>query len=147
MPRLRACFEPDGDGSGKLSVEVSAPPFAGASSAWFGVEQLIEFAEQLAEAYPLSPTQPISLRGGFFEATGSTLETVHIGLSFYPLGNRGVVGCKVHLAAPVQIEDEHEARLEIELVTYYESVGRFARALSAISRGEAEEATLECAEG
>ena len=146
MRRVRALFSRDDDGTGELFVEVSAPPFAGVSSAWFEVAQLEEFAERLADAYPFSAAEPLRLAGGFWGEGGAGLKEVHVGLSFYPLGSRGVVACKVDLTAPSQGEAHREARLQIELVTSYEDVRGFARGLTSIARGESQEAVLECAE-
>lgn len=146
MPRVRAFFSGDDDGTGELVVEVSAPPFAGVSSAWFGVTQLVEFSEQLADAYPLSAAEPLCLAGGYWGADPPGLKEVHVGLSFYPLGGRGTVACKVDLVTHSHGESRREARLAVELATSYEAVRDFARGLSSIARGESQEAVLECAE-
>lgn len=146
MRRVRALFSGDGDGEGELIVEVFAPPFAGASSAWFHVAQLVEFATRLGDAYPLSAGKPLRLLGGVWGEGTSGLEQVHVGLTFYPLGGRGVVACKVDLLLPSRSEAHREACLEIELLTSYEAVRDFARGLSSIARGESQEAVLECAE-
>jgi hypothetical protein len=148
-PTLRAFFDVDNDSTGELWIEVAAGRFAGVSSAWFGVNDLLEFARTLAVSYPLSAANPISLTGGFWSKTGVVVEQPHVSLSFYPVGSRGTVGCKVQRATPLRVEDRpaHQSRLELELLTTYEAVRTFARGLAAIVHNQAKEALLECAEG
>lgn len=45
---LRARFYDDGDGSGKLCVHVVVDRFSGEGGAYFGIEELERFAEQIA---------------------------------------------------------------------------------------------------
>jgi hypothetical protein len=147
---LRASFkaDPDADGSGELSVELSAPPFSGASSAWFNAADLMGFSEMLASAYPLSASEPIELRGGIFDERAQTLEQVLVGLSFYAVGVRGNVGCRIVLATPSSPRwPESRSRVETELLTSYEHVRSFAVSLRAIVQGQAEQALLVENEG
>src|SRR5687768_1878948 len=112
---VRARFSPDsdGDGTGELFVELSAPPFAGASSAWFNAKDLVGFAEKLLAAYPLSATEPTTLQGGIWSATGKDIEQLMVGLSFYAVGLRGNVGCQVTLATPSSSQwPEQRSRVE-----------------------------------
>ncbi len=92
---LRLHFDVDTDGTGELFAEVKAKGFAGASSAWFGVNQLVAFAQERAQTYPLQSGLPLTLEGGFWSKSGAVVEQLHLGLKFYPIGSVGVVGCRV----------------------------------------------------
>jgi len=141
-------FEADTDGTGEVFARVQSNGFAGVSSAWFGMEQLVAFARELAAAYPLPANKPLRLEGGFWSKTDSTIEQLHVGLQFYPIGSLGRVGCGITLATPV---NEHEraqsqASASVEIQTTYERLGAFARSLEMLARGATDEAVLE-AEG
>jgi hypothetical protein len=147
---LRAHYtaDRDADGIGELLVEVFAPPFSGASSAWFNAAELVRFAESLDAAYPLSASEPIELRGGIFDENVKTIDQLLLGLSFYAVGPRGNVGCSVVLATPTSPRwPKSRSRLELELLTSYEHVRSFALGIRAIVQGEATEALLGENEG
>jgi hypothetical protein len=142
---LRLTFEADTDGTGELFARVQSNGFSGASSAWFGVEELVAFAAGLAAAYPLLTDKPLRLEGGFWSRIDSTIEQLHVGLQFYPIGSVGSVGCGVTLATQVH---EHErlqgqASVAVELQTTYENVRTFARSLEMLAKGTTDEAILE----
>jgi hypothetical protein len=142
---LRAIFKADRDavGIGELLVELSAPPFSGSSSAWFNAADLLSFCETLAAAYPLSASEPIELQGGIFNESAHTIDQVLVGLSFYAVGVRGNVGCRVVLATPSSPRwPESRSRVEAELLTSYEHVRSFALGIQAIVQGQSEEAVL-----
>ena len=72
---------------------------------------------------------------------------LHLVVSVYPVGWTGRVAVWVRLAMPRQNyestrpESQHVA--EVELITSYEAIGRFARDLPHILRGEAEVARID----
>jgi hypothetical protein len=148
--KLRATFAPDPDAEsiGELFVEVSASPFAGASSAWFQHKELERFADALESSYPLDISSPITLVGGVWARLESRIEQQLVAFTVYPVGSRGVVGFRVALATPWSDQwPEARSRVEVELLTSYEGLRSFSRGLRGIVCGEAEEALLAADEG
>jgi hypothetical protein len=142
---VRARFSPDsdGDGTGELFVELSASPFAGASAAWFNAKDLMDFAAKLLATYPLSETEATKLEGGIWSESGKDIEQLLVGLSFYAVGPRGNVGCRVILATPSSPRwPEKRSRVEAELLTNYESVRSFAQGILSIVQDNGAEALL-----
>jgi hypothetical protein len=143
---LRAKFRRDSDaeGVGELCLEVAAPPFAGASGAWFGADAILDFARMIADTYPLSESDPIELKGGIFTDDMKRLDQVLVGLAFYAVGSLGNVGCRVTLTTPSSPRwSKARTSLNLEILTSYEAVRSFANGLAGIVRGEIEEALLE----
>ena len=142
---LRLKFKPDTDGTGELFAEIRSNGFAGCGSAWFGEAKLVELAKELASAFPLPADSPLGIRGGFYCRTGSGIEQEHVGLTFYPVGGLGRVGCRVILCTPIHEHDrpEGQSSLATELLTTYERLGAFARALELLVTGGVDEAVLE----
>ena len=146
--QLRFRLEVDSDGSGELFVEAACKAYAGASSAWFGVQQLRDFGRELQETFPIPPDTPIELEGGFWSsASPNALEQCHVGLRFYPVGASGRIGIRVSLATPVHHGDRKEAQsvVSFELSTYYESLRQFGEAVRLLAEGQIETAELNCA--
>jgi hypothetical protein len=145
---LRLQFRPDTDGTGELFAEIRSNGFAGCGSAWFGEGELVELAKKLATAFPLPADSPLGIRGGFWSKSGDRIEQEHVGLTFYPVGSLGRVGCRVVLSTPVHEHDRSEGQssLAVELLTTYERVGVFARVLELLVSGGVDEVVLE-AEG
>lgn len=142
---LRLTLKAELDGTGELFAEVQSNGFVGASSAWFGNQHLIEFAQELAAAYPLQGNSPLRLEGGFWSKSGAVIEQLHVGLKFYPIDSVGRVGCRVSLNTPIHEQDrrESQASVTIELLTTYEQLNAFARALEMLAQGTSNEAVLE----
>ena len=142
---LHLHFDVDTDGTGELFAEVKAKGFAGASSAWFGVDQLVAFAQELAETYPLQSGRPVSLDGGFWSKSGVVVEQLHLGLKFYPVGSVGVVGCRVSLATSIHPNErlESQSLVAVEITTTYEQLRSFALSLEKLATGTLNEVTLE----
>jgi hypothetical protein len=142
---LRLQFDTDTDGTGELFAEVKAKGFAGASSAWFGVDQLVVFARELAETYPLQVGHPLTLEGGFWSKSGAVVEQHHFGLKFYPVGSVGVVGCRVSLTTPIHPHErlESQSLVAVELTTNYEQLRSFAQSFEKLAKGTLTEAVLE----
>jgi hypothetical protein len=147
---LRLTIWRDSDHTAELSAEVTANAFAGRGSAWFSVEQLGEFAKRLEDSYPLNEAAPLEIRGGFWDKKNAAmLEQEHIGISFYPIGGLGTVGCRVRLATPVHDHERRSAQHEVtvELKTTYEALRLFGIALADLAAGRVEEAVLSAADG
>lgn len=142
---LRVRFAADSDGTGELSAFVESAGFSGASSAWFGRQQLVEFAKSLGSAYPLRPNEPLKLEGGFWSRSGTGIEQLHVGLAFYSIGSVGSVGCRVSLSTPVHPRDrpESQALVAVELRTSYEELRKFAQSLEMLAQGAVNESVLE----
>jgi len=142
---LRLNFDADTDGTGELFAQVTAKGFSGASSAWFGTVQLVEFARELAEAYPLQAENPLKLEGGFWSKSGAVVEQLHLGLKFYPVGSVGLAGCRVSLSTSVHPHErlESQSLVAVELTVHYEQLRSFARSLEELAKGGVNEAVLE----
>ena len=142
---LRLTFDTDSDGTGELFAEVNARGFSGSSSACFGVDQLVEFAQELAGAYPLQVEKPLTLEGGFWSKSGAVVEQLHLGFKFYPVGSAGLVGCRVSLATSIPPHErlESQSLVAVELTLHYEQLRSFARSLEELAKGGVSEAALE----
>lgn len=145
---LRLRFERDTDGTGELFAQVESDGFSGHSSAWFGEDQLVEFANRLATTFPLPASEPLKLEGGYWSKSGTPILQLHIGLSFYAIGHLGLVGCGVSLATPVNSDgrSEEQSQVAVELHTRYEQLRTFAQSVEMLARGTTNEAVLH-AEG
>jgi hypothetical protein len=82
--------------SGELRVVAAAWGFAGDSSAWFGAEVVLKFAAALS-AYPLPEDGPITLSD--LADSGTDPDGEYLGMLVQPIGIKGQVGFRVHLAA------------------------------------------------
>ncbi|HLO64603.1 MAG TPA: hypothetical protein VK165_16720 [Azonexus sp.] len=144
---LRVRFNPDTDGTGELFAEIRSNGYSGSGSAWVGAAELVELAKKLAAAFPLPSDSRLGIRGGFWSKSGGGLEQEHVGLSFYPVGSIGRVGCRVVLSTPIHAQDRPEAQssLAVELLTTYEMLGAFARSLELLVSGGSNEAVLQAA--
>ena len=142
--RLTARFARDTDGTGELFAEVRAGAFGGAGSAWFSEQELVAFADKLANTYPLASSDFVTIAGGYWSSgQPGVLEQRHVLLEVYPIGPLGSLGCRVELARPRQGPESATRRVEVELVTSYEPIRQFARALVEVVHGRAREAVLE----
>lgn len=138
-------FKPDTDGTGELFARVHCNGYAGSGSAWFAVSALVDLAKRLGAAFPLPTDSPLGIHGGFWSKSGDGLEQEHVGLTFYPVGAVGRVGCRVVLSTPVHMTDRQESQcsLAVELLTTYEMLGTFAGSLALLVAGGADMAVLE----
>jgi hypothetical protein len=142
---LEVRYAPDTDGTGKLYVAAATCGFAGESSAWFDTIGLIEFAEALS-AYPLAEGTPVEIHGGFRanEEMGRPVQE-HVGLSVEPVGGRGQIRVRIHLATPVWPNEavtvpHHDVRLVF--LTSYERLRYFSDHMVLTIRGQLTEAAL-----
>ena len=122
-------------------VEASANGYTGASSAWFVLATLREFAETL-RAYPLVVGAKIA---SGFGADPEHLDEEHVGVDAYRVGSRGQVGLRVRLSTPHWPDDRVEAQqsVELELLTTYERLRDFSDGLVDLIDGSAESARIE----
>lgn len=135
---VEVSWEPEGDGTGRLSVVAVADDYSGLGSAWFDVDKVASFAQRL-EAYPLPSIEAIALTGGL---AGQEL----VGIRVAPVGVKGQIRVWVHLSTPqwewpvTRPESVHDVRLEV--LTTYGHLGRFASELGGAGWGKSLTARL-----
>lgn len=130
----------------ELFVNVSVDGFAGHGVAWFDPQQLRDLAAQLGQAFPL--TETLAVQGGQLGQNLSDPEEALVGLSFYPVAGRGVLGCRVRLRGDSRdFWERPQARpvLEVELLSSYQALQAFARDLVQLADGQLGEAVLHAA--
>jgi len=137
-------FIADDDGTGKLVARVSVRGFAGEGGAYFGVDDIERFAAALGE-FPIGTDPRPSLAGGFWKKDMSgELDQEHLALVAYPVDSRGHIGVQVRIADEVWAHRPEECRrLQVEVLTSYESLQKFGNQLLALVRENVEEAVLE----
>lgn len=132
----------DGDGVGSLEVSASANGFAGTSAAWFERVTVLAFADALTR-YPLPDGDGLRLSSGFLEDEERPAQE-HVGIAVEPVGVKGQVGCRAHLATAAwpdsRIQAQHDVRLE--LLTTYQRLAEFSSDLAAVIAGSWPEAVL-----
>ncbi len=133
---LRLRFSPDDEWSGFVSARAEANGFAGEGRAYFNNDELLAFAANLEE-YPLKGRPSVSGGHGGDPRSGKPAE-IHVRLACYPVGARGHLAVAAQLARPGL-----DYAVTLAILTTYEPLGRFARALRALVNGEREEAVLE----
>jgi hypothetical protein len=145
MSHLSVRFEPDTDGTGELFVQVEHKGFSGTGSAWFHVQELIEFAQQLENTFPFPPDARFQLNGGYWNSPEPTIKDLHVGLAVYTVGTLGEIGLQVHLESlvPMNVRAETKSTLSVELITNYEPLRSFACQLQAMLAGNIETARLQ----
>lgn len=127
------------DGSGRLTVHASFEGFSGVGAAYFDNGQLLRFAERIL-AFPLSQEGSVELAGGFWSRTADVLEEEHVGLRVLPVGQRGQVSIRVHLATPAGEDANQE--ITVDVLTSYEALRRFSADLVALVNGLVREVTV-----
>ena len=134
---------PDDDGTAELFADIQANGFCGHGSAWIDPVELAGIAAQLVDAFPLAET--LGIAGGYWSGKNpATLTQEHLAISFYPVEGRGVVGCQVRLATSWDRDDRQQSQhtVQAELLTSYQELQRFAKALRMLSVGKTQEAVL-----
>lgn len=128
---LTACWGgDDGDGTGRLAITAYSFGFSGRGHAWFDRETILEFADQVA-AFPIPTDGSVSLSGGH----GSSPDYIeHVGIVVLPLGVRGQVDFRLHLANEVWPGNPPEGSYEthMHLLTTYPNLSRFATDLRSV---------------
>lgn len=143
--RLSLRFEDDGDGTGKLLAQAASGGFSGEVGAWFSISELQSFAEAIG-MFPIPETNPPSIVGGFWKKDGSgDLEQQHLVLKVYPIDRKGHLGVQIKIATELwdDARPESQHKVELEIVTSYEPLAKFARDLKALAEGRIKDAILE----
>ena len=128
---LRLKVDPSSDGTGKLTAEVASSGFAGRGEAYFDLQKLAHFSQEL-RAFPLSESNPPHIEGGFWsKEERGVLEQVHLSIRAYQIGSKGA-------------DDRSESQniAQIELMTSYAALERFAKDLKMLLESNADEAML-----
>ncbi len=144
---LRLRFLDDGDGTGKLLACAEAGGFRGESGAYFGVEELKNFANAIS-LFPLpSNDKRLSIASGFCKKDGSgELDQEHLAISVYAAdARRGYIVVQIRMATEVWESTRPESQMaaKIEVVTTYEPLSRFSKDLLSLLDGRVREALLE----
>jgi len=147
MDSLRAWFSDDGDGTGELKVRAEAGGFAALGAAYFGLEELLRFCEAIG-SFPLPEGDArLNIQGGFWsQEQHGQIKQEHLGINVYFAdAARGYIGIQVRAATPVWPHTRPNSKMmaTVEVVTTYEPLARFARALKMVLQGKAKEAVLE----
>ena len=93
------------------------------------------------------PTSSISsgVKRWLLSKNGATIEQLHVGIAFYPIGSTGLIGCHVqrvpNLCIAMTARNNNQwSPLSFE--TSYEQLRLFGQELLALAHGECQEATL-----
>jgi hypothetical protein len=142
---IKLQFDDEGDGTGKLIARAEAGSFAGQGGAYFSTNDLEAFAAALT-VFPLPDQFRPSVAGGSWKKDGSgELDQELLGLTAYPINQRGYVGMQIRIASEIWERDRPECQkaVRLEVVTTHEPLVRFSQQLIAVVRGIADEAVLE----
>ncbi len=138
-------FRNDGDGSGKLFAQAAVAGFSGTSAAYFDIEALEKFAAAM-QTFPLESGNSCSISAGLGNTDdASNPNHEHLGITVYPIDNRGHIGVHVRLATEVwsDTRPEEQRIASVELLTSYEPLRAFGRKLLSLVRAKADEAILD----
>jgi hypothetical protein len=143
---LRLTLKQDADGTGELCAEVQVNGFSGVGAAWFNIAEIRDFGQRISRTYPLLPEQTYELQGGYWSrGLQGSLEQVHLGIRFFPVGALGQIGCRVNLARQLEsASPAPEYAVTVELRTHYEGLRAFGGAIVAMTDGRSDEAVLAC---
>jgi hypothetical protein len=139
---LRLQVASDDDGSAELFADFQVDGFAGQGSAWFNLSEIRDFVAQLCD-YPLQGTP--ALVGGYMSRAGPPrVEQVHLSIRAYEVGSRGQLGVRLRVADPCPPGDREDATriAEVEILTSYSNLARFANQLALVVGNTATEAIL-----
>ena len=136
---LVVTYRDDGDGTGELTVAAAFGGFSGVAAAYFSSDQLLRFAEQLL-AFPLRDDHPVELAGGYWSRTADVLEEEHIGIRVLPVGPRGQVAVRTHLATPAG--DGPVQDVNVDVLTTYEALRQLSSDLTGLVEGHLQEARV-----
>lgn len=120
-------YEPEDERHGKLIASGGAGDFTGLGEAWFTSESLRQFADA-CEAYPLKADDPPTLRGGYWDDSGSVLQEPHISIVLAPYDARGSIRAVVELATDAYLADDRAVArsLTIRFLLTYADLAAFA---------------------
>jgi len=139
---LRLRVAQDDDGSAELFADFQAHGFAGHGSAWFNLSEIRDFAAQLGN-YPLQGT-PALVGGSWSRAELPAVEQIHLSIRAYEVGSRGQIGVRLRAADPCPPGDREDAPriAEVEILTSYSNLARFANQLALVAGDTATDAIL-----
>ena len=85
---------------------------------------------------------------GYWNHAGSSIDQLHVGLKFYPIGGTGTIGLHVHLATDRQADERPESQSTVaaEIKTNYEELRRFGMAVISLADGSTSLAELHANE-
>ncbi len=133
-------YDSEGDGTGRLQVEVRFDGFSGISDGWSSDMAIRDFARRLL-TYPLRASAQVTLTTGF-----DSPPEEHVGLAVRAVGNRGQVGVLTHLATPSTAMSDCQwsvSEVRVEVLTSYEALKRFSSELEHLLRRDVAEARLD----
>jgi hypothetical protein len=144
---LRLRYSDDGDGTGELRTRAEVDGFSGKAKAYFGIDELVAFAESLRE-FPLPAQDDRRVIAGGFGNLHKPNEVAqeHLAISVYPVNTkRGYVGIQVRMATVhwPDMRPESQMKATVELLTTYEPLAKFSKDLIAVLRGSLHEAIIE----
>lgn len=152
-------------GTGRLTVYAQANDFSGQSSAYFHLDEIVQFASDLL-AYPLPREKFPHLVGGYWKQQGEEakkghailvhsigqkqdslvyeIEEDHVSLMVFPVGLVGRIGIRVKLSLPANERNRPEDRfmVQLEVGTTYQQLGEFSKDLTRLASGEFHETVL-----
>jgi hypothetical protein len=139
--QILVAYRADDKWSGKLIIHASYDGFSGASEAWIDLEKVVTFANSLTR-YPIESDLPIRIASGF--GSPEVLDQELVALEVGPVGTKGQLGVKVHLASPLWPDDRAESIKDVrfEFLTTYQRMSTFSQDLSDVLRGTLSEAAL-----
>lgn len=133
MATLRLRYEPENAHHGELFATVEVPGFSASGSAWFSLQQLLEFRDSLA-TYPITRDAPLDLSGGIWE--GNVLTSRWLGLTISPWNTSGRLLVSVELSSQPPVEATQRSTLQ--LMTEYAALGEFRAGFRKMLDGDGE---------
>ncbi|MDB5534924.1 MAG: hypothetical protein JWO28_3239 [Hyphomicrobiales bacterium] len=122
---------------------VESEGFAGRGEAWFGIEELQAFCDEIG-AFPIPDRKPMLAGGYWSKDTPGVLDQTHVRIEMSPHGSKGLVSVAVQVATEAYFRaTDLQQSLAVNFLVNYGDLARFQSALAAHLRGEAEEARLE----
>ena len=140
----------DDEWDGQLFAVARSGAFSGESSAWFDRLHLKETFVAALRTFPLSPTAPPMIEGGFWSkekapGVARSLEQCHLRLIVSPHDLRGTLLVRVELASETRktadLDRQHMAT--VRFLTQYAAVALFADDLDRVLDGVKSEAVLQ----
>jgi hypothetical protein len=146
---LRLTYRPDDEWNGENDAAVTSGTFSGRASAWFSRMHVKETFVTALHAFPLSPSRPPILEGGFWSKEKSgVLDQYHLRIAVRPHGHRGALLVQVDLATAVwrNPDDEMHHSVTVRFLTTYMMIGTFASELDQVLGGRLDCAVLASAD-
>ena len=142
---LRLTYRPDDEWVGELDAVVSSGAFSGRGSAWFDRAYLKETFVAALRAFPLTPTAPPMVEGGFWKDNQRGLDQCHLRIVVTPCDSRGTLVARIDLATrwwkTPDIDQQHS--VTVRFLTDYSAIAEFAGALDRVLDGANEQAILK----